>query len=60
MNKLAIQCTVSTAIFMTCLFYGYLVVAAIFGIFLLFQLIGAVGDPDNKKATSAGNTDGNK
>lgn len=59
MNEPALICSGLTAATLITLFYGSLLCLA-FGFVLLWQLLGALGDPDNKKATGAGNTDGNK
>jgi hypothetical protein len=59
MNEPALICTSLTAAMLISLFYGS-GLFLVFGFVLFWQILGALGDPDNpnKKTTGAGNTDG--
>lgn len=59
MNEPALICTGLTAATLISLFCGS-GLFLVFGFVLFWQILGALGDPDNpnKKATGAGDTDG--
>ena len=61
MNEQALICSGLTAGLLISMFYGS-GLFLVFGFVLFWQILGALGDPDNpnKKATGAGNTDGDK
>ena len=61
MNEPALICTGLTAAMLISLFYGS-ELFLVFGFVLFWQILGALGDPDNpnKKATGSDASDGNK
>ena len=61
MNEPALICTGLTAATLISLFYGS-GLFLVFGFVLFWQILGALGDPDNpnKKAIGSDTSDGNK
>ncbi len=61
MNETALTCSGLTAGMLISMFYGS-GLCLVFGFVLFWQLLGALGDPDNpnKKATGSRKADGNK
>ncbi len=59
MNEPALICSGLTAATLITLFCGSLL-CLVFGFVLFWQLLGVLGDSDNKKATSSDTADGNK
>ena len=61
MNKPALICSGLTAGMLISMFYGS-GLCLVFGFVLFWQILGALGDPDNpnKNATGSDTSDGNK